>query len=48
MLVQLVEEDLLTHKQTDLEVMQVLTPVVAVVEDLTTTVTTKVVMEDQV
>ena len=40
-------EDLLTHKQTDLEVMQVLTPEEEAVEGLTTTVTTMEVMEDQ-
>jgi|TARA_R110000764_G_scaffold182958_1_gene268652 hypothetical protein len=48
MLVQQEVEDLLTHKQTDLEVMQVLTPEVVEVEDLTITVITKVAMEDQV
>tara|TARA_R110002167_G_scaffold287272_2_gene492150 strand:- start:45 stop:278 length:234 start_codon:yes stop_codon:yes gene_type:complete len=36
MLVQQEVEDLLTHKQTDLEVMQVLTPEVVEVEDLLT------------
>tara|TARA_R100000951_G_scaffold66332_1_gene56106 strand:- start:104 stop:265 length:162 start_codon:yes stop_codon:yes gene_type:complete len=48
MLVQQEVEGPLTHKQTDLEEMQVLTPAEVEVEDLTTTVTTMVVMEGQV